>query len=314
MNFKILKKSLILCLLISTTIGVKVPSFGAEEQVYGNKLIVLYVTSQDQFKLQTTEQISTGTLPFETVLSNAVQKLVASGEITPNQITTNQNISPVKTNDVAFVESNLDKLHTYIVKVNDQSNIEAIKQALKNENGVLKVTRDFKVIVPDTFKLQTENTIQSCNLVPTCTPIGVVCSQGTPTCPQGSRIVCLFQTDKPPTPACLGNGMLSISDLYCEVGFGPPQKLPDDPYNEENWHYERTGLASTWNMICNCPPDISKTNCNVKDHPEFCNVGDPNIIIAVLDNGFSVGAQPGTTGNPDLIGRFDLNTNRDVIL
>lgn len=91
------------------------------------------------------------------------------------------------------------------------------------------------------------------------------------------------------------------------------QDLPNDPYIAENWHTIKTGLQDAWNNTCNCSSDISQDECNINTHPEFCNVGSESTVIAILDNGFSIGAQPGTTAHPDLINRWNIPVSRNVI-
>ena len=91
------------------------------------------------------------------------------------------------------------------------------------------------------------------------------------------------------------------------------EALPNDPYIAENWHTAKTGLAQAWNDTCNCSSDISEDQCNINSHPEFCNVGSESTVIAVLDNGFSIGTQVGTTANPDLINRWNIPVSRNVI-
>lgn len=224
---------------------------------YTNKLIVIYKISEDQSRLKITNiPIKIGLPSFEEVLTNVISKLINSGEITPKPTPSKAPIrfQEASKEDIAFVESELVKLDSYVVKVNNEFFIEALQEALEQEPGVIKVTRDFQVLLPEAID-------------------------------PGS------------------------SDVNCD----PALKLPNDPYNSENWHFEKTGLLAAWNKTCNCPPAILKINCNVQEHPEFCNIGNPNIINAVLDNGFSVGIQPGTTAHPDLVDRWDYNISKNVI-
>lgn len=287
----------------------------AESVQYTDKLVVIYKTSLSSNRVRVPNTPTTfGKVPFSSVLGNVIQKLTATGQILPKPFLpgTSSNIKfqePIS--QIAFIESTFDKLDSYVVKVNDATVIDVLKQALEQEPGVIKVTKDFKVFLPQNIKYQSDNSgiAQTCSALPSCETGTPTCSVGTPACPDGKRRMCIFLVSKPPFPACLGGNKLT-RDMYCDDGSSP---LPNDPYNIENWHYEKTGLSKAWNGTCNCPPEIDSNKCNVRDHIEFCNIGDPNVIVAVLDNGFSVGAQPGTTAHPDLLGRVDLNISRNVI-
>lgn len=251
------RKNLFFLLLVVISLTCMTIQCLANEDVqYTNKLIVIYKTDETLGRaLKLPVKIA---LPsFEALLDNVITKLINSGEISPDQIPTNndsKNIRFQETNEeeIAYVETELERLDSYIVKVNDETVVETLKEALEQEPGVIRVTRDFEV-----FLTQSES-----------------------------------------------------NDINCT----PDLKLPNDPYNIENWHFEKTGLLSAWNKTCICPGEIPEENCNVKEHPEFCNIGNPNIVNAVLDNGFSVGVQPGTTAHPDLANRWDVSVSKNVII
>lgn len=313
-------KNLLLIFILSyTVLCLNTATLANEGIEYTNKLIVIYKNFESPARFKTkNDSLKLGTLPFGSVLNNVIQKLTLSGDIKIKPLQSPHNIRFQEANEaVAFVETSLDELNSYVVKVNDESIIEKLKEALEKEDGVEKVTRDFKVQLPDELQLQTGNNIvQSCQATPTCdsTTRRVACGSGTPSCPAGKIPFCIFFQNSPAVAGCLGGSTFNSDEIYCDNGSGPPGKLPNDPYNTENWFYEKTGLLSAWNKTCNCPPEIPHANCNVKDHLEFCKIGDPNIIIAVLDNGFSIGFQPGTTGTQDLTDRWDLNISKNVIL
>lgn len=261
----------LLFLLISNLIliGFNNLASASDEIEFKDKLVVLYKRA-DNIKERnlTIPTKGLGVLPFETLLGNVIKKLTESGKIPSKYNSSSGNTAQVfrfqeTSEEVAFVESELEELDAYVVKVNQIDLVDLLKKGLESEIGVIRVIKDFEVFLPQLPRFQEQLKIGSSGNQTSCNP------------------------DSEP--------------------------LPNDPYNLENWHYERTGLVKAWNDTCNCPTEIQPSKCNVKEHPEFCNVSDPNVIIAILDNGFSIGAQVGTTGHPDLIDRADINASRSVV-
>ena len=274
---------------------------------YLNKLIVIYKTQEEaRLRRASPSKIT----PFQEVLNNAINKLGNTGKKSLKPNTRFQKTGQ----EIASVESSLEKLDSYIINVNKTSLIEELQKALEKEPGVLKVTRDFEVSIPETLDELTNTTaLQTCDEIPSCDTGLPVCTTGTPSCTGGKISVCVYLSSDSPFPACLGDRRITTYGIYCETGFGPPLELPDDPYNTENWHFRKTGLLNAWNKTCSCPASIPENECNVKNHPELCTIGNPNIITAVLDNGFSVGIQPNTQGNPDLVNRWDETSSTNTI-
>lgn len=292
-----------------------------EKVQYTDKLIIEYKSGNNEAVSTFSNNSNLGVLPFEKILSNVIGKLQATGKLQtrpiiglPTGLLFRTSEESTLTTNIAYIENTLSNLDSYVVKVNDISNIELIKKELEKEAGVSKITQDFLADLPPIDILVNKepnlNITQSCTVTPGCETGRPVCLSGTLTCPLGKRPVCVFLSSKPPFSACLGNGRITPGEAYCDLGL---QALPEDPYNLENWHYEKTGLSKTWNQTCKCPQEIELSKCNISEHPEFCRIGDLNTVIAVLDNGFSVGSQVGTIGHPDLAGMVDSIISQNVI-
>src|SRR3990167_2029889 len=110
---------------------------------YLNKLIVIYKT-QEETRLR--RALPRKMTPFQEVLNNAINKLGNTGKKSLKPNTRFQKTGQ----EIASVESSLEELNSYIVKVNKTELIEELKDTLEKEPGVLKVTRDFEVSIPET--------------------------------------------------------------------------------------------------------------------------------------------------------------------
>ncbi|OGI20749.1 MAG: hypothetical protein A3B68_09440 [Candidatus Melainabacteria bacterium RIFCSPHIGHO2_02_FULL_34_12] len=223
----------------------------------------------------------------------------------------------------ATIENYFPSFDTYLVKPGNIEYIDDLKKALESEPGVEKVIKDIKLQLHDveqsseiTVELPAESQPQEQPILDEET------SSILPDVPltNPSEDLSVSIDNQPQEQSTSGeetsNALVGPVQgntnpiLSCQQSLQSPT---NDPYFLENWHYERTGLKTVLNNTCNCPSNIPINECNIKDNPQLCNLGDENLPIAILDTGFSVGVDPGTFANVDVADRFDINLSRSVI-